>query len=143
MAQVDLGTAYREGYGVTRDYQKALYWYQKAANQGASQAQAGLGDMFLRGQGVPQDDTKARYWLQRAADQGHAQAQHNLGVMYALGQNVPLDNQKAYQWALLSAIHGDRESIGMCEALKPYLTADQLQQAQEWVRNWKPVVSKE
>lgn len=62
----------------------------------------------------------------------------HLGVMYALGQGMPVDYQKAFQWTAVSAIRGDQESLRIAQSLKPYLTADQAQAAQVWIKNWKP-----
>jgi len=34
---------YEDGLGVPQDYNKAIYWYKKAAEQGDAQAKANLG----------------------------------------------------------------------------------------------------
>ncbi|MBQ7306918.1 MAG: sel1 repeat family protein, partial [Clostridia bacterium] len=38
VAQNNLGNCYYWGYGVTRDYRKAVEWYKKAAAQGYSRS---------------------------------------------------------------------------------------------------------
>ncbi|MCK5231404.1 MAG: sel1 repeat family protein, partial [Desulfobulbaceae bacterium] len=81
-AQVKLGHAYFEGKGISRDYKKAIFWYQKAADQGDAKGQRALGARYEFGYGVEKDSVKAAYWYKKAADQGLARAQTNLGILY-------------------------------------------------------------
>jgi TPR repeat protein len=37
---------------VLKDYKQAVYWYQKAADQGYAEAQSILGVMYANGKGV-------------------------------------------------------------------------------------------
>jgi hypothetical protein len=46
---------------------KALYWFEKAAEQGVAWAQLGSGAMYYLGEGTAKNVSKARYWLQKAA----------------------------------------------------------------------------
>ena len=46
---------------------KALYWYEKAAEQGNAWAQFGSGLLYALGEGTAKNASKARYWLQKAA----------------------------------------------------------------------------
>ena len=69
-----LGERYRFGYGVTKDYLKALYWYKKAAEQGDEYAQRSLGFMYYEGRGVTKNLLQAAYWWKRAAEQGDESA---------------------------------------------------------------------
>jgi len=46
-AQNYLGIMYEEGKGVTQDYNQAISWYQKAADQGNSDARTNLKDLEL------------------------------------------------------------------------------------------------
>ena len=85
------GCRYYSGEGVTKDYQKAAYYFEKAANKGDAAAQAGLGYMYYGGTGVTKDYQKAVYWLKKAANQGCAPAQHSLSIIYK-------DPQKAAYW---------------------------------------------
>ncbi|WP_299803254.1 tetratricopeptide repeat protein, partial [Sulfuricurvum sp. RIFOXYD2_FULL_44_160] len=57
--QYKLGVMYHNGSYVTQDYEKALFWYTKAAEQGYPPAQANLGEMYEYGYGVSPDDTEA------------------------------------------------------------------------------------
>jgi TPR repeat protein len=66
-AQFNLGVKYTFGKGVLKDYKQAVYWYQKAADQGDAKAQSNLGTMYAFGKGVLKDYKQAVYWYQKAA----------------------------------------------------------------------------
>ncbi len=80
---------YENGRGVPQDFEEAVAWSRKAADQGHAKAQFNLGVLYNNGQGVPQDFKEAVAWYRKAADQGNADAQFNLGVSYAKSQGVP------------------------------------------------------
>ena len=65
---------YRQGQGVSRDYDKAVKWFRNAANQGFAYAQFNLGLMYANGNGVPQEIVQAYVWFSLAAAQGHEYA---------------------------------------------------------------------
>lgn len=73
-AQFKLGIMYHNGDVVTQDYEEAVKWYQKAAEQGIADAQCNLGSMYRDGDGVAQDYAEAFKWFQMAAEQGDATA---------------------------------------------------------------------
>jgi TPR repeat protein len=74
---------YAAGQGVEKDKAKAVFFMQKAADQGDSDAEYFLGQMYERGEGVEQDLTQARQWYQRAANQGHEAAQTRLAELFS------------------------------------------------------------
>ncbi len=88
---------YYLGRGTEKDFQKARYWYEKAAQQGHSRAQYDLALMYYEGLGVEGDLQKACYWYEKAAQQGHKWAQYNLALMYYEGLGVGRDFQKAFK----------------------------------------------
>ena len=98
---------YRSGQGVPQNNSEAACWYQKAAEQGDSDAQKNLGDLYRRGEGVRQDAQEAVSWYQKAATQGHSRAQLNLGVMYSNGWGVERDCHKAAVWFRKAADQGE------------------------------------
>ena len=81
---------------------KAVYWYEKSANQGNAKAQRKLGGMYFFGYGVSRDFEKAAYWYEKSANQGNIGAQYDLGMMYVGGHGVSRDYVEAYKWLLLS-----------------------------------------
>jgi TPR repeat protein len=84
-----MGFIYLKGQGVKQDYQQAMFWYLRAAEQGYPIAQHNLGVMYAKGQGVAQDYKQAVSWYRKAAEQGHAPAQAILGFMYLKGRGSP------------------------------------------------------
>ena len=80
-AQYWLGVLYYSGQGVSEDFKKAIYWFEKAAYRGHVGAQYELGWMYYYGRGVSKNVKKARYWFEKAAEQGHINAPHALSVI--------------------------------------------------------------
>ena len=116
-AQHNLGTCYRKGTGVQRDYKKAVFWYEKASNQDYPLAQCDLGYCYDLGLGVPQDHRKAVYWYEKAAKQGNAMAKNNLGVCYRDGIYVRRDFDQAVYWFREAAEQGEpyaQCNLGYC-----------------------------
>lgn len=66
VAQFGLGKIYRHGLGTAVDFQKALHWYQKAAQQNYAVAMSHLGEMHEQGQGVRINLDRARNWYRMA-----------------------------------------------------------------------------
>ena len=51
------------------DKGKALYWFEKAAEQGQADAQFICGGMYFAGEGTARDKARAKQWIQKAASQ--------------------------------------------------------------------------
>ena len=82
-AQFELGSIYDvigRGYD---SYKKALYWLEKAAQQGHPYAQNNLAGIhrYGRGEGWSPNYEKALYWYEKAAEQGLELAQSNLSSL--------------------------------------------------------------
>jgi len=62
------------------DYATAIVWFQKAAQQGDTEAQFYLGHLYRKGKGVTKNLQESLKWIQKAAEQGHIRAQfrHNI-----------------------------------------------------------------
>lgn len=68
-AQKTLGSYYYLGSnGVEQSYSKAAYWYERAAEQGHSNAQYNIGVCYYNGDGVEQSKTNAIYWFRKACN---------------------------------------------------------------------------
>lgn len=63
---------------MVRDYAKAMEWYQKATENGNTDAQYSIGYMYENDLGVNKDYKKAVEWYTKAADNGHKKAQARL-----------------------------------------------------------------
>ena len=70
-AQYNQGLMYRDGQGVTQDYETAVEWFRLAAGQGHADAQYNLGFMYALGLGVLNDYVYAHMWVNLAAKNGN------------------------------------------------------------------------
>ena len=106
--QYNLGVDYYQ----KKDYDKAVYWFEKAAEQGIVEALYNLGVCYANGEGVSQDYTTAAYWYEKAAEQGYAKAQLNLGHLYFHynGVGVKFDWEKALYWYEKAALQGNAKA---------------------------------
>lgn len=96
------GKAYWLGENVEQDYDQAIKFFKKAADEGHVDALYKLGEMYAKGHGVPQDCQKAFEWVQKAADEGHVDALYELGAMYEYGK----DYKKALEYFKKAADQG-------------------------------------
>ena len=137
-AEVQAGESCAAG----RDYQQAVAWYTKAANQGNIAGEIHLANLYRDGRGelFPRDPAQAAAWYRKAADQGDAGAQGTLGMLYSLGQGVPRSDSEAYYWLdLAAAVKGpnqeqyaaNRQNVGT------RITAGELEAVQVRVAAWK------
>jgi TPR repeat protein len=138
VAQYHLGLLYANGQGVPKDDAQARQWYEKAAVQGHVDAQVNLGMLFDYGRGGPQDFKMAVRWYLRAANQGNELAQRKLGLLYERGDGVQQDFVQAYMWYKLGAASGVKAGIVLRDALAIRMTSDQLLEAQNLAREWRP-----
>jgi len=76
-AQTILGSMYAIG-SVPQDGEKAVYWLERAASGGTTQAQMMLGALYLTGVVVARDTDKAQLWIERAAEGGDIEAKRLL-----------------------------------------------------------------
>ena len=120
------------------DYAAVYNEFRPLAERGNAAAQFNLGVMYVNGHGVAQDPAEAVRWFRLAAAQGYVNAQRNLGVMYTLGRGVPQDYVQGYFWSELSAAQGDREAALLRDTLVKEMTDEQIAEAKNLAREWKP-----
>lgn len=132
-AQVRVGDAYGYGYfGVTRDKEKAIFWYKKAEEQGHEKAKdawhtlkygtglfgsinatldalSGLQSAMESYYGLPH---KSGEFLKlcEAARSGDKEAQLKLGKAYDNGEGTPKDQKVAFEWYHKAAEQGQAEA---------------------------------
>ena len=90
----------------TEDYEQALHWYEKAAEQGHVKAQFICGKMYDDGEGTATNREKALYWYEKAAEQGDAKAQLEVGKHYLF----EMDMEKSFYWCQKAAEQGDADA---------------------------------
>ena len=126
VAQYQLGSCYYNGHGFEKDNVKAIFWLNKATEQGDKEAerfalqieqeeQQRLKEEQMKN-AAEQGDSQAQYnwgdllckkhdneqgalWFQKSAKQGHAEAQYKLSSCYYNGIGIQRDFDQAIYWA--------------------------------------------
>lgn len=114
----NLGCYYAEGKGVCQDYQKALYYYNKAVDLGSREAYNNLGYMYSSGKGVERDYYTARRYFQKGADLGEEVACNNMGSCYENGWGGSVDKYKALKYYKKACNLGNQKGCENYERLK-------------------------
>ncbi len=97
-SEARLGIFYAEGTGVEQNWDKAIKWYQRAADHKDPMGLMRLARCYaLGGRGVEQDLVKAFELYSEAAETGDDGALYHLGLCYEHGQGVDIDLIKAMQ----------------------------------------------
>ena len=118
IGQYNLGLMYEEGKGRVVDLVKAQEFYQKAADQGHSQAMFRLAGIYFSGSNGSADPQKAIDWYQKAAEKNNREALYQLGLLSETGVAVKLDFAAALNYYLKSAKLGNQQ--GMLAAARMY-----------------------
>lgn len=101
---------YKGNNGYPKDYQRALYWFNRAASQNNGHALEHLGDMSYYGKGVAKNYKDAFAYYYKSAELGNSGAMYSLGWMYEHGQGVGKDVGKAREYYKKSADKGNEEA---------------------------------
>nr|KAF6472436.1 SEL1L2 adaptor subunit of ERAD E3 ligase [Molossus molossus] len=106
--KVSLGQLHLIGRkGLDQDYQKALYYFLKAAKAGSANAMAFIGKMYLEGNdAAPQNNATAFKYFSMAANKGNAIGLHGLGLLYFYGKGVPVNYAEALKYFQKAAEKG-------------------------------------
>ncbi|ORY91162.1 hypothetical protein BCR43DRAFT_97785 [Syncephalastrum racemosum] len=95
-----VGTMYGAGSedaGVEKNYEMALYYFNRTMNITAPRIDIDFGVVHSSTHIEVSPDKALRYWKE-AALLGHAQASYNIGIMYANGMGVTADLFEAGKW---------------------------------------------
>jgi uncharacterized protein len=125
----------------TNDIDEAIKWYELAAEQGDWEALFNLGSLFYTGKKKPRlrkDYVKAAVYFRRAAETGDEISMYVLGKMYDEGTGVIQDYTQAHMWLNISNSKGHKPAIKLRDIIEKKMTKDQIAEAQELARNWKP-----
>ena len=110
LAQLKLGLSYKDGNGVEKNPDQAVYWLGKAAEQGLADAQYELGLCYQSGNGTQKDINQAVSWFRKAADQQHGEAQYELGMCYLRGDGVEESWHGAIDWCKKAVENGSNHA---------------------------------
>ncbi len=128
------GLAFSFAAGPTHDYDQALHWYFKAADQNHRLAQFNLGQMFAQGQGTERNDSTAVMWIRRAANGGDAGAQFDLGNRCGRSTIDGTDQDQlasearieSYKWYTLAAAQGYRNAVDRSDSATLRMTREEV-----------------
>lgn len=104
VAYYHLGALHHAGIGGEADIKKAIFYYDKASDEGVMEAKLALGAILYKGTAVPQDLARALTLFTEAAEAGLIWAQYNLAMMHTAGlahtkeHNANEDKPRAYMW---------------------------------------------
>jgi TPR repeat protein len=94
--------------------------------------------MYAEGQGVKKNEAAAVKLFRGSAEQGNDRGQYDLGAAYVNGLGVSKDYVLGQMWFILAAAQGFEAASSARDKLTPYMTADQIAEAQRLAREWKP-----
>lgn len=86
--QYELGMRYISGNGVPQNYQDAIRWLRKAADQRCAPALNRLGVCYEKGLGVPKNPKTAVSFYRKAANLGDADSQISIATCYLNGSGL-------------------------------------------------------
>jgi len=118
VAQYNVAMMYANGAAVNVDYQQAVYWFRKSADQRFAPAQLRLGELHYFGMGGLQPNPRTAFRLfETAAEQGDPDACLNLAVMLGSGDVVPPDTERAGSMLQCAAEGGNESAAEYLEEL--------------------------
>ena len=112
-SQLQLANYYRWEIKGDPNFEEALKWYTKAAEQGDASALNNLGCMYLVGDGVEADAEKGFKLLYKSAEIGNDSSQYNVGLMIHEGVGTITNKEEAVKWIRLAAEQGHAEAQTM------------------------------
>ena len=90
-----LSIMYENAYGVKQDFDKSVFWYQKAESlSGNAIAKYSVSKNYKMGRGLPLDNSNSILWLEDSAKEGYGKAQ----VDYAKILLAKNDIKGAFNW---------------------------------------------
>lgn len=132
-AQYEFGMAHVEGKGVPKDFNEAVKWLSRAADQGVPAAHYQMGMRYAAGEGVEKDIEQAIAAWTMAAMSGYGDAQLRLAESYDQGVGVEQDLLQAYVWYKMSVSSSFvplQSAIDRRDALEQQLSASELESAE-------------
>ena len=113
-AQSYLGYLFYRDKKVENYIDSALYWTEKAAENGDIKAAGNLGFLLTSAPDIPHDYERALKWLEKAADAGLPTSFTNLAELYGKGLGVSPDTVKAinlYDRAIIARVRDAEQRL--------------------------------
>lgn len=108
--QVDTCDAPKQEALAHQAWEKAYFYYEKAAHNGNDRGRYSTGMMSLLGLGVPRNVPLALDWLKPLAENGNGEVAYILGHVFQHGFWTTQDRERANKWFTLSAQTGNPEA---------------------------------
>ena len=125
-AMYNLAIIFDNGFGVSPDKTRALFYYKSASELSNIYAQYNLGWKYFNGENVNKDVIKAFQLYKAASDYGHPQAMYNLAHMYYSGTGTVKNLKLAYKMFLNAKISGIDESNYFINKISQEITPQEL-----------------
>jgi len=109
-ADFETALDYTYGYTVDVDFDKAIEYYQKAADKGSAVSLYNIGFIVSLTSKTKQSKLELEYY-KKAAELGNIYAQTTLSDHYAIGIGVNVDKEKSFYWEMQAALNGNLSSI--------------------------------
>ena len=151
-AQINLGFMYWKGEGVTQDHKESARWYRMAALQNHPGALNKLIVGILSGRIIPLDHDEWWRWYEREerfgsvkqwrneAEKGERMGQFGMGLAYEKGFGVQKDIVEAYKWLKLAAAQDSENVRRRLETITRNMTPKQIQEGDQRIHDFKPIV---
>ena len=101
--EFNFGEFYYKGKKGPQDINKAIYHFQRTANENDPKGQFYLGEIYYEDKYVPRDINKAIHYYSLAANQNYRPAQFYLGKIYYEGKYVQRDINESIHYFSLAA----------------------------------------
>lgn len=106
-----IGYCHLTGLVLEQDFEKAAYFYKKAAENGNALAMANLGVFYLNGVGLEVDEKEGMSWLKYSAERSEPYAMYQLGECLANGVGGIEDVAGAINWYQKAAKKGSADAM--------------------------------
>ena len=129
-----VGIMYEYGIGTSQNFEQALKYYRRGAEQQYLESVYHLGLMYLYGRGTAQQYSRALSLFEFGCHSSHAQCCHYLGIMKTYGYGTSIDYEEAAGWFERSASLDDYR---ISEESKKYakVLTDLIKEAKEYNEN--------
>ena len=125
-AMFNLAIIFDNGFGMSANKTRALFYYEAASELSNMYAQYNLGWKYFNGENVNKDVIKAFQLYKAASDYGHPQAMYNLAHMYYSGTGTVKNLKLAYKMFLNAKISGINESNYFINKITQEITPQEL-----------------
>jgi TPR repeat protein len=76
-----LGYIHENGFGVDKDYDRALAWYRKSSDNGDALARYMIGLFHYHGRRIPVNYTETLSWMHKALANGETRAENYIKLI--------------------------------------------------------------